>query len=154
MHLSVEEYIEKFHDCEEYLRSFVKRKKSLASGMLLFATGAERWYGPFKGGYVFYMLEDFSSDPTLPSIASLNQMEDVFNQKHYPKKKREEYTWYKESATYEYPFRLYLCGNDDTSYSRFFPSVSEAQTCLNALLGKEQLDFSADIIRNQFVFTN
>lgn len=60
----------------------------------------------------------------------------------------------KECYTVEKPFRLYLCGNDDCSYSKYLAQLSEAEEELVLLEACQPLDFEKDIIDNGFVFTN
>ena len=41
--------------------------------------------------------------------------------------------WYKEVCTIEYPYKLYICGNDDTSYSKFFRTKEEMYKYFNSI---------------------
>ena len=52
------------------------------------------------------------------------------------------------------PFRLYLAGNDDTSYSKYFVTREEAEKELNYLRKMQPLDFGRDILSRQYFFTN
>lgn len=70
----------------------------------------------------------------------------------YREKYVEEATndWY----TVEKPFCLYMCGNDDCSYSKFFPTLEETREDLAILEACQPLDIHKDIVNNGFVFTN
>lgn len=58
--------------------------------------------------------------------------------------------WY----TIEKPFCLYMCGNDDCSYSKFFATLEQAMEELTMLEACQPLDMNKDIQHNGFVFTN
>jgi hypothetical protein len=54
----------------------------------------------------------------------------------------------------EKPIRLWLLGNDDTSYSRWFASEQQAREFLDLLVACQPLNFTKDVIDSHFTFTN
>lgn len=52
------------------------------------------------------------------------------------------------------PYKLYLYGNDDTSYSKYFFSQEEVETELQYLRKMQPLDFTLDIADRKYIFTN
>lgn len=59
---------------------------------------------------------------------------------------------YIEYATVEKPYRLYICGNDDSSYSKFYATEAEMNEELALYEACQPLDFYNDL--TGFVFTN
>lgn len=56
--------------------------------------------------------------------------------------------------TKENPYKFWLAGNDDCSYTKFFPSLEESQKELNKLEQIQPLNFQIHVKQNGFVFTN
>jgi hypothetical protein len=56
--------------------------------------------------------------------------------------------------TAENPFSLYLGGNDDASYTKFYPTQEVAQAELDLFLSDQPLNFALHVAENGFVFTN
>ena len=52
------------------------------------------------------------------------------------------------------PFSIYICGNDDCSYTRYFSTHEEVDIELNYLRKMQPLDFYKDIRDRQYHFTN
>lgn len=52
------------------------------------------------------------------------------------------------------PFKLYLFGNDDCSYSKWFNTKAEMDEELNYLRKMQPLDFNKDIKERNYIFTN
>ncbi|MBS1722772.1 MAG: hypothetical protein JSS66_07260 [Armatimonadetes bacterium] len=52
------------------------------------------------------------------------------------------------------PWRLCLCGNDDTSYSKYFADRSAVEAELAYLRKMQPLDFERDIVQRDYYFTN
>lgn len=52
------------------------------------------------------------------------------------------------------PFKLYLFGNDDCSYSKWFDTAAEMEEELNYLRMMQPLDFNKDIKERNYIFTN
>lgn len=58
--------------------------------------------------------------------------------------------WSLETVSKEFPVSLYMCGNDDCSYTKLFRSFKEAENYLREL----SILNNFDIIYKDFVFTN
>ena len=59
-----------------------------------------------------------------------------------------------EFSTVENPFSLYMCGNDDCSYTKYYPTLEALQAELNLFLSDQPLNMYLHIEENGFVFTN
>lgn len=59
---------------------------------------------------------------------------------------------YIDSPTKEFPFRLYICGNDDASYSKFFATEEGMNEELDLLLACQPIHFYNDLVG--YIFTN
>lgn len=59
-----------------------------------------------------------------------------------------------ERGTIEYPIRIWVLGNDDTSYSKWFATVEEAEELLTLMEDKGPLDFEQDFLPFTWTFTN
>ena len=158
-------------------------KKSTYEGMLQFDDSASHFAGPFPGNFVYYcILNEYSNWPTLPSIEDvktehrfsrhnfptrLNFRDDAKNEQHLQKRlkmltpkelKQWELIQNKDvsitEATVENPNKLWIAGNDDTSYSKFFPTLEDAKQELYFLENNQPLNFNIHIKSRNFVFTN
>lgn len=56
--------------------------------------------------------------------------------------------------TQEFPVSLKICGNDDSTWTKFFATEEIAREELNLLLACQPVNFWRDIKENEFVFTN
>ena len=54
----------------------------------------------------------------------------------------------------DHPWRIWVLGNDDTSYSKWFTAEQEAKNFLQMLEAAEPLDFHKDFMPFGWVFTN
>jgi len=52
------------------------------------------------------------------------------------------------------PHSIYMCGNDDCSYSKWFSTEEEIAEELKYLRKMQPLDFNRDIIDRDYIFTN
>lgn len=59
--------------------------------------------------------------------------------------------WYKETCTIEYPYKLYICGNDDTSYSKFFSTKKDMYKFFNSIKNNK---LTYKFFKKQMIFTN
>ncbi|OHD25096.1 MAG: hypothetical protein A2Y38_02825 [Spirochaetes bacterium GWB1_59_5] len=59
-----------------------------------------------------------------------------------------------EAGTEDHPFRLWVYGNDDTSYSKWFRTREEAEAFIDLLETAEPLDMQRDFLDFGFTFTN
>ncbi len=140
----------------------------LRVGMLEFTEEtAHHWAGPFEGGYAAYKLMDYRifsrfSGPEFLRLNDLSIQEKMRKReqlKHLSKKERLAHYWIfsdeVDFPTTEKPIRLYVYGNDDTSFSKFYATTEEAVAELNLLEGCGALDFNKDFLAlGGFVFTN
>ncbi len=142
--MNVQDYLAKYG---ERYRGYLEGMKGnprnpvLEIGMLAFTdASACCWGGPFPGNYAVYKLYDYTGlDLSKTDAYYLKNPEAVI-----------------ESPTTALPVRLYFCGNDDTSYSKFYAKVEEARFDLDMLKSLEAdgpLDFH-EFCAIGFVFTN
>lgn len=176
--MNISEYKEKFPS--EVLPSH----KGISDGMLLFDESASSFAGPFKGNYAYYCIKDgrLNRHPKYPiqTLAALklrhrlNQYNFPFGMYRNPSKDldhlqqrldkltpKELKEWQSKiekfvqhDSTIEKPFLLYICGNDDCSYTKYYPTLKNLEDELNFFLDDEPLNFGLHISENGFVFTN
>ncbi len=126
----------------------------IEAGMLQFTEDtADRWAGPFPGGFALFVLSDHTNSPRLVSMAALHADEEARARKaaYY---KREYHRNPVEHPTDEKPVRLWLLGNDDTSYSKFYATAEEGRAELALLLACQPLKFNEMTSLDGMVFTN
>lgn len=157
---------------------------TVVEGMIQFDDTACNFAGPFEGGYAHFALTDHRNLPgprgKLQTVAwHLEQQrlshwnfphgmfkEPAKNWDHLlrrlkklsPKEHRE---WERkvtthsiEVATVDYPFALKLSGNDDSTYTKFYPTLEAAQADLQLMLDMQPCNFDLHVGDNGFVFTN
>lgn len=59
-----------------------------------------------------------------------------------------------ECPTKESPVEVFVAGNDDASWSKFFATEEEGLEELTYLLGQQPIDITRDIYNRGYVFTN
>jgi hypothetical protein len=59
-----------------------------------------------------------------------------------------------DMPTLEFPYALKLAGNDDSTYTKFYPTLEAAQAELDLFLSDQPLNFPLHVHENGFVFTN
>jgi hypothetical protein len=59
-----------------------------------------------------------------------------------------------ERLNQKLPYKIYLYGNDDCSYTKWFSSQKERKQELNYLRGMQPLDFNKDVVQRGYSFTN
>lgn len=75
--------------------------------------------------------------------------------KYWLDKTQEKFDWDKTTPSKEFPIKLYLCGNDDDSWTKLFTNLRTAEFYLNQLSGINEFDAPTfDIISRDFVYTN
>ena len=129
----------------------------IMEGMLQFTKEtACCWAGPFEGNYAHFVLNDYThaTHPIFPK----RKMLDVYAEQERDRKEKalrqgKPYNKYDEYPSHEFPIKLYVCGNDDTSYSKCYASEKEALDELELFIGNEPLDFH-EMIDFGFIFTN
>lgn len=57
-------------------------------------------------------------------------------------------------GTVEKPYKLWLLGNDDVSYSKFFPTLEDAKKEVDSLENNQPLNFRIHINSRNFVYIN
>lgn len=73
--------------------------------------------------------------------------------KHYIAKRQLQWID-KEWLESKLPFKIYLSGNDDTSFSKWFATKKEVQEEINYLLKMQPLCMHKDIYDRDYIFTN
>lgn len=106
------------------------------------------WAGPFPGNYCFMILYKYRS-PLLPNMSTLH-INRIRNNEKYKVEDKIPYENY--IASKEKPYRIYLMGNDDVSYSKVFGTKTHAFRSINLLCHTPTNDNLLKI--QKFVFTN
>jgi hypothetical protein len=140
--------------------------------------------GPFEGNYAYVSITDYRTLKLgwkIPTEAEYQQRH-RFSQYHLPYRNRpsnpatteaqlqqrlkalteaEQRQWQRnvdkltiEFPTQENPVALYVAGNDDSTYTKFFPTIEAAQEELDLLLAVQPVNMQRDLTDNGFVFTN
>lgn len=128
----------------------------IAEGMIQFTSESSyRWAGPYPGDYVLLEVSDYSN---AKFIKNGRKLLDVWAENEEDKKRqakffKKEYHYYPEYPTISHPVKLWMCGNDDTSYSKFYKTRQDALDELELFTSFEPLDFKI-IYDFNFVFTN
>lgn len=133
--------------------------KLIMEGMLQFtAETACSWGGPLYDNYAQFVLDDwseatFTSGPNKgKKVLHVWDLNDKLLEAKCIRRgiKHEKYI---QRANLNKPIKLWIFGNDDTSYSKFYSSTEEAVNELNLFIANEPLEF--DIVYDfGFVFTN
>lgn len=116
------------------------------AGMLKFLPNtAKHWAGPFPGGYAAFTLRSVTQDQE-------PEEEDLLDGEFpaEPMKGKAAHGDY----CHGFPWRIYMYGTDDTSWSRVFRTEADARHELGLLVGLQPLDYYDDIVYNGFEFTN
>jgi hypothetical protein len=125
------------------------------------------WGGPFDGGFAFGMLINNLLPDASKRIRILPSKKDLQEEKikkirkteyEFPVgKKRTELIKLLDlpydGPTQEKPFQIYLMGNDDTTYSKFFSNYEDAREEFDLLKFCQPLDMVKDIYPT-YLFTN
>lgn len=130
-------------------RSDTDRYKTLLHGFIGWEEeDAGIWGGPFPGNYCLMHLFKYKS-PLLPNANDLRESRLNTNKK-YRWKDDIPYETYEPHK--EKPFRVYLMGNDDASYSKVFGTETHALRSINSLCNNPTNENLLKI--EKFVFTN
>lgn len=166
--MKIQKYIDIYKEqLKEYWLPFLSEVKNPESieikrGVLIFNEETScGWAGPFPGDAAFYSIKDYRIEGRYSGKDFLKRSSlyrETLMLKNLPMKNRSMsakfyYDNY-EYPTIEFPIKLYIFGNDDTSYSKFFRSVDEAIYESELMEECEPLDFHKDILENDFIFTN
>ena len=132
------------------------------------------WGGPYPGNTAHFLLLDqrvWSNKDSGPTLAAardeaLERMHGWLagkprDRKHYERMLQRLEAWdadvihqVTERGTQEYPIRIWCMGTDDTSYSKWFQTVEDAENLLTLLESFENLDFATDFLAFDWTFTN
>lgn len=156
----------------------------IAEGMILFdEDSACNLAGPFEGNYAYFTLTDYRTAPGWNlHTEEWHQARNRYCVYHLPYKNRprnpaenedqlqrrldkltekERRAWqvsvdgfHITCPTVEKPVALFIAGNDDSTYTRYFVNVEEGQEALDLLLAIQPLSWNEAIAYNGFVFTN
>lgn len=147
----------------------------IKEGLLQFTPeSADCWAGPWDGGYAQFHLKDHSQETVgggpnkgklrLP-IAEIERAERrakeerkaIYapnNNVRAPRHAWGEPSEYMGYPSVEFPVRLWMAGNDDTSYSKCYRNEKEALQELDLFIANEPLDFHDVVQGFNFIFTN
>jgi hypothetical protein len=128
-------------------------------GLLQFTEdSAYHWAGPLHDGYAQFVLTDwtnakFSAGPNKGKNVLRVWANNEADRKAKALRRGEEYRPYDDQPTLTHPVRLWMMGNDDTSYSKFYTSVQEAMDEITLFIANEPLEFKV-VWDFNFIFTN
>lgn len=154
MSLTIEEFEVKypgaFHWGSSKVGTTTQDSYTEEEGFLEFTeSDASIFAGPFEGNHAMYSLQDNTETLVWSGKGKISEKLITSNDKFLAKNPGMHVNF----VTSEKPYSLYLCGNDDSSYTKFYSSMKEAQEELELLKANEPLKFK-DIIDLGFVFTN
>jgi len=138
------------------------QSRIIIEGFLLFnEETADRWSGPFEGNYAQFVVRDYTNAVTAyGKNKGSNYLERLAKSELERKRKIESgfhgtlpYSYPNDLVSVEKPIRLWMFGNDDTSYSKFYKTEEEAMSEVDLFIANEPLDFKI-IWDFNFVFTN
>ena len=156
---------------------------AVVEGMIKFDDTACNFDGPFEGGYAHFALTDHRNLPGDGKLQTVAWHLESFRLSHwnfplgfYNKPADNEYhlqrrlaklspkelmAWEArvaahkiETTTVEFPFALKLSGNDNSTYTKFYPTLEAAQADLQLMLDMQPCNFQLHVYENGFVFTN
>lgn len=149
---------------DEYTARRADSIATIFSTMLEFyPDDASMWAGPFQEKYAFLSIEEAGLwGLPLKTLADIREEEErvlaakkrkFANAGKRIRKQLESYRfhWHEHQASLEKSIRVYVCGNDDVSYSKFFETVEEAKEFVNTLIACQPL--TRRDITDEFVFT-
>lgn len=166
--MEVAEYLKVSSERARYREYLISHSRNaLLTGMLLFNDKtACCWGGPFPGNYAFFCLTDERANKYIGTDAkALQRMENNIREARLNKERKPRHDknspdvlhylkihYLNEYPTVERPYRLYMMGNDDTSYTMCFASEEEAREFIVLLEACQPLDIKD--IQCSFAFTN
>lgn len=131
----------------------------ILEGLLQFtADSAFNWAGPLHDNYAQFVLTNWTNAKYSAGANKGKRVLEVWDQGERERKAQalrrgEEYRRYDDRPSLEFPIKLWIIGNDDTSYSKFYTSEKEAMDEFNLFMANEPLDFKI-IWDFGFIFTN
>ncbi len=175
--LSYHEYIEKYPDeasslvelaNPEATNNYYQGLVLVRSGFLQFTPEtASSWGGPFKGDYAIFLIRDWTNAHF--TLTKFNKNKEggrkaieVWSEGEKDFKRKVEAGYYKhfniaayrcERPTVDYPIEIKLYGNDDTSWSKFYKTLQEAEDEFSLFEINQPLEYRI-VYDFNFVFTN
>lgn len=141
---------------------FYPGTKFIQEGFLQFtADTACSWGGPFEGNYAFFVIRDFTESTFGGGSNKGAKVLDTWAIADKLARAKAERNFYQiqnqpvvnERPSLKFPISLWILGNDDTSYTKFYASKEEALQELELFIVNQPLDFSV-VYDFGFVFTN
>ena len=180
--MTIDEY-QALYPTEYVMRSTLTKADKMSAvivdGMLKFDETACCWGGPYEGDFAYFAIKDNRNLAGLCRLkthaehlqrtrfAPFGRFKDSAQSEEHLQKRLVEFSvkqlkewehrlqsWKVDCPTIEKPFSFYLSGNDDTSHTKFYATLEEAQAELELFLSMEPLNMWLHIIENEFVFTN
>lgn len=138
----------------------------ISEGYLEFtAETANVWAGPFPGNHCRFVLKDWTNatkqwgpDKGKSLLQLYQNGRDAEKAKiargYYEHHKNETPYSFFDCPSFEKPIALVMYGNDDTSYTKFYPSEKEALDELSLFIENEPLNAEDVVHKFGFIFTN
>ena len=138
----------------------------IAEGFLQFTEEtAFRWAGPFPGNHCRFILKDWTHATKSwgpdkgKNILELYQkgrdeVQEKIARGYYEYHKDKTPYTFEDYPSFEKPIALVMYGNDDTSYTKFYPTEKAALEELNLFVENEPLDAHNVVDGFGFIFTN
>lgn len=139
---------------------------NIKEGLLQFTEEtAHLWAGPFEGNHAQFTLEDYTNAVFAVGPNKGKKVLEVWHQRdqdaldkkergHYEYSKEHFHLYKWEQVHLENPVKLHISGNDDTSYSKFYPDQKSALEELELFIANEPLHAWDMIEGFDFIFTN
>lgn len=133
--------------------------KLIMEGLIQFTPEtASSWGGPLYDNYAQFVLNDWLEATFLAGPDKGKKVLEIWDLANKDKKAKcirrgIEYIKNAERPTLDKPIKLWMFGNDDTSYSKFYSSVEDAVNEINLFIANEPLDFNI-VYDFGFIFTN
>jgi hypothetical protein len=172
--LTIEEYKEKFPNEKCWGHTLIQPGvRFIKEGLLQFTeSSAKGWAGPFEGSYAQFHCKDYSNAIVLSgpnkgqnwlqhlakhkeAKAEITKRSNLYYGKDRHKDRHvRKVLPYSEDPSIKYPIKLWMAGNDDTSYSKCYKTEQDFLNELELFIANEPLDFKQVIEGFNFIFTN
>lgn len=143
-----------YHNLKSISELIVKQKTYLTYSKYSYPTLVKEVFGEDYFSYVNkYGTSVTRTRLTNEELNKLKHYNDIVFRCNQEKVFEELFTmpWYKETCTIEYPYKLYICGNDDASYSKFFSTKKDMYEFFNSIKDKK---LTLDFLNKEMIFTN
>jgi hypothetical protein len=131
----------------------------ILEGLLQFTPEtAHMWAGPLHDSHAQFVLTDWTNSKFSAGKDKGKRVLEVWAKGEEERKakalrRNEAYVPYNDQPTLTHPIKLWIIGNDDTSYSKFYKTEQEALEEIYLFIAAEPLDFKV-IWDFGFIFTN